>query len=180
MNDMNVMNDRNQRKSYKQSIAFLLLLSLFLGLAGGFASQTVLASTQKSVCKTLCGKALKATGGSSKLKYSSESTLDFGGLPLSAGKKVESISYVCDSKEVYSLCVMKAKSAKDAKKLLKAMKKYKKSNCSSNYLSDYSAEERKVFQNAIYGKKGSYVWYIAMSGNKSNNIKGQSALKKAI
>ena len=49
-----------------------------------------------------------------------------------------------------------------------------------NYLSDYSKTEQKVFKNAIYGKKGTFVWYIAMSPSKAVNKKGQAALKKKL
>ncbi len=131
-------------------------------------------------CKSLCGAALTATGGSENLKYKSSSALDFGGLSGSDRSKVKSIQYVCDAKEVYSLCVMEAGTAAQAKKLLKALKKYKKNNNSSDYLSDYTAPERKVFKSAVCGRKGKYAWYIAMSTSKSKNKKGQSAIKKKI
>lgn len=38
------------------------------------------AAKKKESCKTLCGYALKATGGAKKLKYSSAAALDFGAL----------------------------------------------------------------------------------------------------
>jgi len=135
----------------------------------------------KSVsCKSLCSAALKATGGAGKLKYQSNSAYDFGALPVSAKKKVKSISYICDAKEVYSLCVMQAKSASSAKSLQKQLKKYKKNNSKSSYLSDYSSAEQKVFKNAICGRKGSFVWYIAMSPKKAVNTKGEKAIKKKL
>lgn len=131
-------------------------------------------------CKSLCSAALKAAGGGSKLKYTSTSAMDFGALSSSARKKVKNIQYICDEKEVYSLCVMEGKSTSDAKALCKVLKSYKKRNCSSNYLSDYSSTERKVFQNAVYGRKGSYVWYIALSSNAAQNKKGQTAIKNKL
>jgi len=66
------------------------------------------------------------------------------------------------------------------KKLYNALKKYQKANSKSDYLSDYSKTEQKVFKNAIYGKKGTFVWYIAMSPSKAVNKKGQAALKKKL
>ena len=90
------------------------------------------------------------------------------------------LQYVFDAKEVYSLCVIKAKNVSAAKSLFGTLKKYKQSNCKSNYLSDYSSAEKKVFQNAVCGKKGKYVWYIAMSPSKKSNNKGQTAIKKNI
>ena len=68
--------------------------------------------------KTLCGYALKATGGAKKLKYSSAVALDFGALTHSVRDRVKTIQYVCDSKEAYSLCVMEAKNGKGAKKII--------------------------------------------------------------
>lgn len=158
--------------------AKLCCLILVLTLAVGTVSP---ARAQAAVsCKSLCGTVLKATGGSKQLKYTSESALDFGGLSAIDRKKVNSIQYVCDAKEAYSLCVMEANSSSGAKGLLSSLKKYKKNNSNSNYLSDYSAVEQKVFKNAICGRKGVWVWYIAMSPKKSVNTKGQAALKKKL
>ena len=97
---------------------------------------------KKRSCKTLCGYALKATGGAKKLKYSSAAALDFGALTHSVRSQVKTIQYVCDSKEAYSLCVMEAKNGKGAKKLYNALKKYQKANSKSDYLSDYSKTEQ--------------------------------------
>ena len=138
------------------------------------------AAKKKESCMTLCGYAVKATGGAKKLKYSSAVALDFGALTHSVRSQVKTIQYVCDSKEAYSLCVMEAKNGKGAKKLYNALKKYQKANSKSDYLSDYSKTEQKVFKNAIYGKKGTFVWYIAMSPSKAVNKKGQAALKKKL
>ena len=145
---------------------------------GNYVYQSV--STDGTGGKTLCGYALKATGGAKKLKYSSAAALDFGALTHSVRSQVKTIQYVCDSKEAYSLCVMEAKNGKGAKKLYNALKKYQKANSKSDYLSDYSKTEQKVFKNAIYGKKGTFVWYIAMSPSKAVNKKGQAALKKKL
>jgi hypothetical protein len=90
------------------------------------------------------------------------------------------MQYVFDAKEAYSLCVMQAKNASQAKSLLGTLKSYKKRNCKSDYLSDYTAAEKQVFQNAVCGQKGKYVWYIAMSPKKDVNMKGQTALKKKL
>ena len=45
---------------------------------------------------------------------------------------------------------------------------------------DFTAAEKQVFQNAVCGQKGKYVWYIAMSPKKDVNMKGQTALKKKL
>ena len=64
--------------------------------------------------------------------------------------------------------------------MLKSLKAYKANNSSSDYLSDYSAFEQKLFKNAVCGRKGKYVWYIAMSEKKSVNKKGQDVLKQKL
>lgn len=158
----------------------LFCIVLILTLIAGVFPQNFAETKSKVTCKTLCGSALKATGGSKKLKYASTTALDFGALSSSARKKVKSIQYICDAKEVYSLCVIKAKNTSHAKSLLKTLNKYKKRNCKSDYLSDYSATERKVFKNAVCGKKGKYVWYVAVSPKKKVNNKGQKAIKKKL
>lgn len=126
----------------------------------------------------LCG--IKDDRRRANLKYASKSALDFGALSSAARKKVKTMQYVFDAKEAYSLCVMQAKNASQAKSLLGTLKSYKKRNCKSDYLSDYTAAEKQVFQNAVCGQKGKYVWYIAMSPKKDVNMKGQTALKKKL
>lgn len=158
----------------KKIVCFVFVLAL---LAMVLPQNVVSAKTEVN-CKTLCGAALKATGGGKKLKYTSISAIDFGGLSASARDKVKNIQYICDAKEVYSLCLIETENTANAKAVLKALKKYKKNNCSSNYLSDYSSTEKKVFKNAVCGKKGKFVWYIAMSPKKAKNNKGQKAIKK--
>lgn len=138
------------------------------------------AASAKTDCQPACAAALKATGNSSKLKYKSVTPMDFGGFSALAQKKAVSFMYICDAKEVYSICVAKAGNAADAKSLLKTLKTYKTNNCNSGYLRDYSATEQKVFKNAVCGRNGNYVWYIAMSPHKSTNIKGQKALKSKL
>lgn len=164
----------------KKFIGILLTLVIIAGISPQALAEAKSANKGQVTCKTLCGSALKATGNSKKLKYTSTSALDFGALSSSARKKVERIQYICDAKEVYSLCVIETKNTAQAKSLLGTLKNYKKRNCKSDYLSDYSATEKKVFQNAVCGKKGKYVWYIAMAPDKKRNNKGQTAIKKKI
>lgn len=165
----------------KRVLCFFLAALLLAGTLQGISVEAEAETETDPVsCKSLCGAALKAAGGAANLKYQSDSAYDFGALSASAKKKVESISYICDAKEVYSLCVMQAKTVSDAKSLLKQLKKYKKNNSKSSYLSDYSSAEQKVFKNAVCGRKDSFVWYIAMSPKKAANTKGQKAIKKKI
>lgn len=166
------------KDTWKKIICMLLVLSM--ALAAGAYMQVSVQAKQEVTCKSLCTAALKATGGAKKLKYASTSAIDFGALSVSERGKVAGIQYVCDEKEVYSLCVMETKKAAHAKSLLNALKKYIKRNCSNDYLSDYTETEKKVFKNAVCGKKGKYVWYIAMSAKKADNNKGQTAIKKKL
>ncbi len=165
-------------KQWKKIMSMLLIMAIVL--TAGTVPKIPVQAKETVNSKSLCATALKVTGNSSKLKYKSQSTLDFGALSASARGKVKAIQYVCDAKEVYSLSVMETKKAADAKSLLNTLKKYKKNNCNSDYLSDYSSTERLVFKNAICGKKGKYVWYIAMSTKKADNMKGQTAIKKKL
>lgn len=119
---------------------------LVMALIASIAPQIFVEAKSVPNCKSLCGAALKAIGGSKHLKYTSTSTLDFGALSSSARKKVKRIQYVCDAKEVYSLCVISAKNSSNAKSLLSTLKKFKKGNCKSNYLSDYSATEKRCLK----------------------------------
>lgn len=164
------------------TLAKIIYLAVILPLlAAALVSLTPCEATAaKARCQPACAAALKATGNSSRIKYKSENPMDFGGFSASVRKKAVSFMYVCDAKEVYSICVAKAESPTGAKALLKALNTYKKSNCNSGYLSDYSKTEQKVLKNAVCGRKGNYVWYIAMSSSKSVNIKGQKALKKKV
>ena len=161
---------------FRKIICMAVAMVLLIGLT---VTEPVQAKA-KANCKTLCSAAMKATGGSANLKYASKSALDFGALSSADRKKVKTIQYVCDAKEAYSLCVMEAKKASQAKSLLGTLNKYKKRNCKSDYLSDYTAAEKQVFQNEDCGQKGNYVWYIAMSPKKDVNMKGQTALKKKL
>lgn len=162
----------------KKLCSLLLVTALILA---GLACQPARNAQAAPSCKSLAKTALKSTGGTSYLKYTSNSAKDFGALGKSARKKVKSIMYLFDDKEVYSVCVIKAKKTSGAKSLLKTLKNYKKNNCSNNYyMSDYSSTEQAVLKNAIYGRKGKYVWYIAMSGDKSTNTSGQKAIKKKL
>lgn len=158
----------------KKLFSFILVLAFVAGIIPQGKVQAAVS------CKSLCGTVLKATGGSRYLKYSSASALDFGGFSAVDRAKVKKIQYVCDDKEAYSLCIVQANNSSNAKSLLKSLQKYKKNNCTGGYLSDYTAAEQKVFKSALCGRKGAYVWYIAMSPKKEINKKGQNALKKAL
>ncbi len=168
------MNDGFGLKVVKKAICFVMAFFIICG----FASYAC-AAAKGADCVDLCKAALKA-GDAGHMQYQSDSVLDFGALSISDGKKVKSIFYVCDSKEAYSLCVIKADNVKAAKALEKKLKKYKKNNCGSDYLQDYEPDERAAFKNAVCGRKKSFVWYIAMSAKKSVNLAGEAAIRKKL
>ena len=109
---------------FRKIICTILAMTLLIGLVAAEPAQ----AKPKANCKSLCSAALKATGGSANLKYASKSALDFGALSSAARKKVKTMQYVFDAKEAYSLCVMQAKNASQAKSLLGTLKSYKKRN----------------------------------------------------
>lgn len=161
----------------RRAAALVLVAALF---AGVLQMPVLTQAASKTTCKSLAKAALEETGGSSKLKYQTTKKDGFSGFTVSDSKKVSSLVYLCDAKEVYALCVVKATSKSNASKLLNSLKAYKKQNSSSDYLSDYSSTEQKVFKNAVCGKKGKYVWYIAMSTSTSVNRKGQTEIKELL
>lgn len=138
------------------------------------------AAKKKESCKTLCGYALKTTGGAKKLKYSSAAALDFGALTHSVRSQVKTIQYVCDSKEAYSLCVMEAKNGKGAKKLYNALKKYQKANSKSDYLSDYSKTEQKVFKKCNLWEKRNFCLVYCNVSVKSCQQKRTGGIEEEI
>lgn len=166
-----------KRESWQRVGAFLLAVVLF---AGVLEMPAVTRAASKVTCKSLSKAALDKTGGSSKLKYQTTKKDGFSGFTVSDTKKVSSLVYLCDEKEVYAICVVKASSKANAASLLSSMKSYQEQNSQSDYLGDYSASEQKVFKNAVCGRKGKYVWYIAMSENKSDNQKGHTRIKELL
>lgn len=153
---------------------------LALACCAGVLLQAPVSASAKASAKSLCKAALDATGGSSQLKSQTTKASDCPIFTMDQSGKISSIAYLCDDKEVYSICVAKVSKKSDVSGLYNSIKAYKDNNSNSNYLSDYSATEQKVFKNAVYGKKGKYVWYIAMSPKKNVNKSGQDALKKQL
>lgn len=172
---------KNLSEMKKQTWTYMAAFVLaFIMVFGTLLQTPVFVNAASASCKTLCQAVLKETGGGDKLKFQSKKPEDFGGFTVADREKVSSVMYVCDEKEAYAVCVVKASSNTNASDLLKSLKSYKSNNSSSDYLSDYSSEEQKVFKSAVCGKKGKYVWYIAMSSKKSVNKNGQTALKEKL
>lgn len=159
----------------KMACCLLALVCCVLALG-----QTPAAAAAKTSAKSLCKAALDATGGSSQLTSQTTKAADCPIFTVAQSEKISSIAYLCDDQEIYSICVAKVSEKSDVSGLLKSIQAYKKNNSSSDYLDDYSQTEQKVFKNAVCGKKGQYIWYIAMSSKKDVNKKGQDALKKQL
>lgn len=170
-------NERAGKRNWmKKAVCCLLALAC----CAGVLLQAPVSASAKASAKSLCKAALDVTGGSSQLKSQTTKASDCPIFTMDQSKKISSIAYLCDDKEVYSICVAKVSKKSDASDLYKSIKAYKDNNSNSNYLSDYSSTEQKVFKNAVYGKKGKYIWYIAMSPKKDVNKKGQDALKQQL
>ena len=163
---------------YVRIVTVLFIVAIAVSGTDVYRVPVAVAAETGADCTSLCKNALKATGNAENLKYKSQLALDFGALDSSSRKCVSEMIYLCDKKEVYSIAVINTKSTKDAKKLYKSLKAYKKANAKSDYLSDYTDTEQKVFKNALVAKSGTYVWYIAMSDKKRDNTKGSKAIKK--
>lgn len=159
-------------------VSFFLIVAV--ALMGFLPQNTAVAKGGKKSCKSLCSAVVKKTGGAGKLKYTSRKASDFGALSFREKSKVKKMQYSHDKKEVYGVCIIEAKKAAGAKSLYTAVKKYVEKNCDSNNLKNFTLEEQSVLTNAIYGRKGKYVWYIAMSDQKEKNGKGEKALKKKL
>lgn len=173
--------DRSKKTAGCASIQRIMAALLVIVLSVGALQTPFLAeAASKVTCKKLCKAALNVTGGSSKLQYQTTKALEFPGFSASDAEDVSSIAYLCDEKEVYCICVAKASSKSKAKDLLNSLKAYHDQGVHSDYLDDYSNNEQKVIKNAVYGRKGRYVWYIAMSTKKSVNKKGQTKIKEQL
>lgn len=91
-------------------------------------------------------------------------------------KKVSTFYYATDSDQVYCVCIVKAKSSSDAKKIKSQFKNIYKDKKNDSYL---SSSQKKIVKAARYGSSGKYVWYISM-GTSSQNKKAEKALKKKL
>lgn len=128
-----------------------------------------------------CSAAVKAAGNAEKLAYKSATPADFEAVSYKHKKRVASCFFVTSDNSVYNVFIAKAKSVNDAKKLDKAFSEYKENQITGIYFNtDYTKTEQNVMKNAVYGRKGKYVWYISMSHKAKNNIAGEKALRQKI
>ncbi|MDE7313919.1 MAG: hypothetical protein K2N87_20235 [Eubacterium sp.] len=135
---------RNETKGWNRirKIACCLLAFACCVLA---LAQAPITADAKASAKSLCKAALDATGGSSRLKFQTAKAGDCPIFTIAQSKKISSIAYLCDEKEIYSICVVKAADKSDVSSLLASIKTYKRNNSNSDYLSDYTKTEQKVF-----------------------------------
>ena len=121
----NILKHRGTKKnfltkgSWRRAAVLLLAAALF---AGALEMPVLVQAASKVTCKSLCKAALGKTGGSSKLKYQTTKKDGFSGFTVSDNKKVSSLVYLCDEKDVYAICVVKASSSANATSLLGSMK----------------------------------------------------------
>lgn len=161
-------------KQWKKMLAVWLTFVVLLGTMDGKKAEASAADTVKSACAA----ALKATGNKDKVKYQSTSA-DFDGIPYKLSEKLSAIFFITNDNGVYNICVTRAKTKGIAKELYQSFASYKKQMVKNPYLNDYSKAEQSVIKNAVYGKKGKFVWYISMS-SKKKNLEGEEALKKTL
>ncbi|MBR1740590.1 MAG: hypothetical protein IJ733_01725 [Lachnospiraceae bacterium] len=166
-----------KRRFRKMAISFSLVMALLIaGLESGGGTHAV----AENKLKTACATALKATGNAKKLTYKTSTPSDFDAISFRHDRKVSAIYYVTSDNTVYNVCVAKAKTTANAKTLYQAFAAYKKDRLASEYFkADFTKTEQNVMRNAIYGRKGKYVWYISMSSKKKNQA-GEKALKKKL
>lgn len=97
-------------------------------------------------------------------------------LSYSLRKKVDDFYYACDSDQIYCVCIVKAGSTSDAKKIYDQFKTIQADKANDSYL---KASEKKTVKAAKYGKSGNYAWYICL-GSKTQNKNAEKALKKKL
>lgn len=168
----------NRKTKLTKVMGLLLVFALTISSAGmhGKVAEAKASSTLKKACAAVA----KKTGNAKKLKFKTSTPSDFDAISFRYDKKVSAMYYVADDKTVYNICVAKAKTTAYAKKIYKAFASYKQSRLKNEYFkTDYTKTEQKIMKNAIYGRKGKYVWYISMSSLKKNKA-GESALKKKL
>lgn len=125
-------------------------------------------------CSSLYDEVKKKCSTGAK-KVSKKSSCTF--LGYSYRKKVTDFYYATDSDQVYCVCIVKADSKSNAKKIKKQFDEIKKSNQKNKYL---SSSEKKVVKAAQVGYSGCYVWYVSLSSGSSANKKAVKALKKKL
>ncbi len=125
-------------------------------------------------CSTLYDEVKKKCSSGAK-KVTKKSSCTFLGYSLR--KKVKDFYYATDSDQIYCVCIVKAASKSDAKKIKKQFAEIKSGNKRNSYL---SSSEKKVVKAAQVGYSGSYAWYISLSSSSSANRKAVKALKKKL
>ncbi len=161
----------------KRIISSVICMVIVLAVFFWGSSESVLAASK---AKNACAVVLKNSENVDKIKYQSTNAADFEAIPYKYRKKVSDMYYVTSDNGVYNVCVVKAKTTKIAKKLVKEFQTYKNNQINGLYFeSDYTEDEQTIMKDAVYGRKGKYVWYISMD-SKSINAKNVKNLKKKL
>lgn len=138
------------------------------------AASSPIQAASSPTCSSLYDEVKKKCSTGAK-KVSKKSSCTF--LGYSYRKKVKDFYYATDSDQVYCVCIVKADSKSNAKKIKSQFDDIKKDNKSNKYL---SSSEKKVVKAAQVGYSGCYAWYISLSSSSSTNKKAVKALKKKL
>ena len=157
----------NNKSWKKYGGIWVLVLSLM------FSMLLPVAAKASVSCSDL-NDAVYATKASGLKKMKASKTCTF--LSYSNRKKVDDFAYASDSKQIYVVCIVKAGSSSDAKKIKSQFDSNKKDAVNNSYI---SSAERKIAKSARYGSKGNYVWYLSL-GSSSANKKAEKAVKKLL
>ena len=157
------------KKLLKKSKKLVLVLLAAVMIIGLFQAPLEVQSATK--CSTLAS-AVKKKASSGFKKTSKKSTCSF--LTSSYRKNVKDFYYATDSDQVYVVCIVRANSTANAKKIKTKFDSILKSQKNNSYL---SSSQKKVVKAAKTGRSGTYVWYISLSSSSSTNTKAVSALK---
>lgn len=153
----------------KKIISLLVMFLTVVVLTGNVQIDAYATSNPK--CSTLY-TAVKAKSPSGAKKLSRKTTCTF--LTSKYRKCVTDFYYATDSDQVYCVCIVKADSTSNARKIKSQFDATLKSQKNNTYL---STSQKKVVKAAKTGRNGSYVWYISLSSSSTTNSKAVSALK---
>lgn len=147
----------------------LVLAFLAAILVIGLVQTPVYAANPK--CSTLYN-AVKKKASSGAKKVTKKSTCTF--LTSKYRKMLSDYYYATDGDDVYCVCIVKASSTSNAKKIKTQFDTILKSMKNDSYL---TTSQKKVVKAAKTGRSGKYVWYISLSSSSSTNNKAVKALK---
>ena len=151
---------------------WMVVLALCMALVIGF--QLPVQAASEPSCSSLYDE-VKAKCKTGAKKVTKKSSCTF--LSYSYRKYVDDFYYATDSDQVYCVCIVKAGSKSEAKKIKSQFSATLKANKKNSYL---SSSQKKVVKAAQVGYSGCYAWYISLSTSRSTNKSAVKALKKKL